>query len=76
MNQFALKNIGIWEIVIPGLLFCAFICLYFLPTIISIFKKSNMLKVFLTNLFLGWTFLGWIYSLIISIKKQKISNSL
>ncbi|HTA62283.1 MAG TPA: superinfection immunity protein [Bacteroidia bacterium] len=44
--------------------------LYFLPSII-VRKKPFAIKVFLLNLFAGWTVIGWIASLILSLKSDK-----
>ena len=47
------------------LLTIAGIALYFLPAIIAkVRNHSNVLAVFILNLFLGWTFLGWIAALV------------
>ncbi len=43
----------------------ALLALHFLPTCIAVVRKtSNRKKVFMMNLFLGWTFLGWIVALV------------
>ena len=41
------------------------VVLYFLPAIIAkVRNHSNVMAVFILNLFLGWTFLGWIAALV------------
>ncbi|MDE2992943.1 MAG: superinfection immunity protein [Chloroflexota bacterium] len=43
----------------------ALLALHFLPTCIAVVRKtSSRKKVFMMNLFLGWTFLGWIVALV------------
>lgn len=38
---------------------------YFLPTIISVFRgHHNKLAIFFTNTLLGWTVIGWVFSII------------
>ena len=37
--------------------------LYFLPTIIGR-HRSDATKIFIVNLFFGWTFIGWVIALI------------
>jgi uncharacterized membrane protein len=57
-------KLGLMELII--LLFL--IPLYFLPLIIAVARHhSNVLGIFLLNLFLGWTFLGWIGALVWSV---------
>ena len=43
------------------------IALYFLPIIISIFRKhSNKTPIILITIFLGWTIIGWIIALMLA----------
>jgi len=54
------------EYVLPAILFLIFVAaVYFLPWIIAYYRRhSNLLALFLLNLFLGWTILGWIAALV------------
>lgn len=39
--------------------------IYFLPTIVAFLRHhTNVLAIFVLNLFLGWTLIGWVISLI------------
>ncbi|MHA1379618.1 MAG: superinfection immunity protein [Candidatus Helarchaeota archaeon] len=41
------------------------VAIYFLPSMIAMWKlKKNMMKIFILNLFLGWTFIGWVIAFI------------
>lgn len=41
-----------------------FLVVYFLPTLVVIFKnKNNGCSIIIINLFLGWTFIGWVVAL-------------
>ncbi len=53
-----------------GLLF--FVFLYFVPVIVAAIRKhSDLGKVFVINLFLGWTFIGWVWALVMSVSRGK-----
>jgi hypothetical protein len=57
------------------------LALYFIPAIISFYKKhKNTTAIVLLNFFLGWTLLGWVGALIWSVYKpsnnSKNKNSL
>ena len=56
-----LAYIGIWW---GGWWFA--LVVYFIPTIIALFRASalNWVGIFLLNLFFGWTVIGWILALI------------
>lgn len=42
-----------------------FIMVYFFPTMIAALRRHrNLLALFLSNLFFGWTFIGWVCTLI------------
>ncbi|TGK36717.1 superinfection immunity protein [Leptospira andrefontaineae] len=49
-----------------------FIGMYFLPSIVAIVKKKNLILIPVLNLFLGWTVIGWIILLFLSVKKPKV----
>ena len=48
--------------------------LYFLPTLVGL-RKQNAGKIFLLNLFLGWTLAGWIRAFIWACSDAKPSQS-
>lgn len=42
--------------------------LYFIPTIVSSYRKTNNLwLVFLINFFFGWSFIGWIVAFVLAL---------
>ncbi|EMK02286.1 superinfection immunity protein [Leptospira sp. B5-022] len=45
--------------------------LYFVPTIVAIIKKKNLILIPILNLFLGWTIIGWIVALILCVLKSE-----
>lgn len=53
------------------IMFVILLALYFVPTGVAYHKeKENMLAIFLTNLFFGWTFIGWVIALIWATTKD------
>jgi hypothetical protein len=54
----AMAGVGLMVVVF---ILCTF--LYFLPTIVGR-HKTNIVAIFVFNLFLGWTFLGWVLALV------------
>jgi hypothetical protein len=51
-----------WHLVLLVLLFV----LYFLPTIIALFRRSRLtVPLVLVNLVLGWTLIGWVVALVV-----------
>jgi hypothetical protein len=59
------------EVVIVHL-FCGFLILSFLPTVIALLRESrSTVGVFLVNLFLGWTVIGWFVALIWAASSEK-----
>jgi len=44
--------------------------IYYIPSFLAIIRKRpDILKIFLFNMFLGWTIMGWILALIWSLQK-------
>lgn len=41
-----------------------FVILYFIPTLVALFKRRPLKSVFLLNLLAGWTAIGWVAALI------------
>lgn len=59
-----------WEYISIG------VVVYFLPTLISLFnKKSKSFRMFLINLFTGWTVIMWISLLFESFRDPSISRT-
>lgn len=50
------------------------ITLYFLPSIIALYRSCNIIAVILINTFLGWTFIGWLVALILSLTSSNNKN--
>lgn len=47
------------------------LAVYFMPTLLGLrYDKSNTKKIFLINLFLGFTLLGWLVSLFLACKAE------
>ncbi len=73
-----INNIGPWEIInlvflLPYILLYLFV--YLLPVIIAYWRsKSDIKKIFIVNLLLGWTVIGWIVALIwaVSINENNL----
>ncbi|MDF3821436.1 superinfection immunity protein [Leptospira sp. 96542] len=55
-----LFNLGIWEIVMLSPFITVIVSLYFLPSLYLVVYKKFDFKIFLFNLFFGWTVVGWI----------------
>ena len=54
-----LMNSGPWELMIIMLVLFQFI--YYIPAMIAMSKKRpDTLKIFIINLFVGWTLFGWV----------------
>ena len=52
-----------------------FLCLYFLPTIIAAArKKTNLMAIFLVNLFLGWSVIGWVVALVWAVSTERVDQ--
>jgi prepilin signal peptidase PulO-like enzyme (type II secretory pathway) len=45
------------------LLFIIFLIIYLIPSYVGR-KRSDFRRIFILNLFLGWTFVGWVVALI------------
>ena len=57
---------GFWTVVLV---------LYFLPSIIALLRRHQVMAIILLNLLLGWTALGWIVALVWSVAaKQRAVN--
>ena len=55
--------------------FLAGFALYFLPTIIGAARhKSNLVGIFLVNLFLGWSVIGWVIALVWSLSIERVDQ--
>jgi Superinfection immunity protein/zinc-ribbon domain len=55
--------------------FLASVALYFLPTIIgSTRQKTNLMGIFLVNVFLGWSVIGWIIALVWAVSTERIDQ--
>jgi hypothetical protein len=53
----------------------AFLCLYFLPSIIALARKvRNTGSVVLINLFLGWTLIGWVVALAMAAFRTRTTS--
>ena len=51
------------------------ICIYFLPTFISIIRGgTKKTAVFIVNMFFGWTVLGWVAALVMAVSFEKQSD--
>jgi hypothetical protein len=52
--------------------------IYYIPTLIAMFKKRpDTLRIFITNLLVGWTFFGWAIILVwvlVTNSKQPIED--
>lgn len=48
-----------------------FFILYFLPTIWVLFRKRPVIKIFIINLFVGWTIIGWIAAFVLADSRSK-----
>ncbi len=59
-------------------LFIGFVIIYFIPTIIAVFRKhKNTAAIFVVNLFLGMTFFGWVFALawsVLNYNKNEYKN--
>ena len=63
---------GIVGVVLLLLLLVIGLGLYFLPTIIAIFRNHHQCGVIIViNLFFGWTFIGWVISLAWSVSAAR-----
>ena len=69
-----MENIGAPAIVlllIAGIM----LALYFLPTIIAVYrKKRNLAPILLVNILLGWTVIGWIVSLVWAVSTETVDT--
>jgi hypothetical protein len=63
---------GIIAVVLLLLLFVIGVGLYFLPTIIAIFRNHHQSgAITVINLSFGWTFIGWVISLAWSVSAAR-----
>lgn len=63
---------GIVGVLVLLLLFVIGLGLYFLPTIIAIFRNHHQCAaITVINLFFGWTFIGWVISLAWSVSTAR-----
>ena len=54
-----------------GLFLILMAALYFLPTVIAMFRaKRNTFAIFVLNLLLGWTAIGWVVALVWSVTHE------
>lgn len=59
-------QVSVWLFFVAGAL------LYFIPTFVSLDRKSDKtLAIFFLNLLLGWTFIGWVVALVWSLALPK-----
>ena len=69
MNQH--QPVELISVIVVVLLFIAGVTIYFLPSMIAIFRSHrNALSVVVLNLFLGWTLVGWVVALVWSLYKE------
>ena len=71
-----LAGLGVFAVVVGGLIALACLAIYFIPTMIALGRrKRNALGIFALNLFLGWSLIGWAAALVWSLSSESTGRS-
>lgn len=55
---------------------CIILCIYFIPTLLAVLKRSpHLSQIAITNLLLGWSIIFWIFSFRLAMGWDQVSEN-